>query len=180
MKIITVDGDLIKLAKLGNFDAVAHGCNCFNRMKSGIAVEMMNEFGCDTFPMELTGAGDYNKLGQIDFHSTAMNENQYKARTQKSFKSHMYVINAYTQYNYGKDKYGNVRKNVIYPALQMCMMKIDYYFKDMVVGIPKIGAGLAGGDWDIIFKIIKENMTKVKALIIVEYDVEVEPTLIKI
>jgi O-acetyl-ADP-ribose deacetylase (regulator of RNase III) len=34
------------------------------------------------------------------------------------------------------------------------MRKINHIFKGNHIGMPKIGAGLAGGDWDRIEKII--------------------------
>ena len=39
-----VKGDLIKLTLEGEFDVIAHGCNCFCTMGSGIAVAMKNTF----------------------------------------------------------------------------------------------------------------------------------------
>ncbi len=32
-----INGDLIDLAKNGNFDVIIHGCNCFRTMGVGIA-----------------------------------------------------------------------------------------------------------------------------------------------
>ena len=32
-----IEGNLISLALAGNFDVIAHGCNCFCTMQSGIA-----------------------------------------------------------------------------------------------------------------------------------------------
>lgn len=32
-----IEGDLIQMALNGDFDIIAHGCNCFNTMRSGIA-----------------------------------------------------------------------------------------------------------------------------------------------
>lgn len=39
-----IKGDLIKLALEGEFDVIAHGCNCFCTMGAGIAVAMKNTF----------------------------------------------------------------------------------------------------------------------------------------
>ena len=35
-----VNGDLIKLAKKGKYEAIVHGCNCFNTMGSGLAPQI--------------------------------------------------------------------------------------------------------------------------------------------
>jgi len=64
-----IDGDLIKLAKEGKFDVIAHGCNCFCTMGAGIAPQMAKAFGCndsEIFAMEAPNFyGNINKLGNI-------------------------------------------------------------------------------------------------------------------
>jgi len=40
MKYQEIEGDLIKLAKQGEFDVITHGCNCHNIMGAGIALQM--------------------------------------------------------------------------------------------------------------------------------------------
>lgn len=63
----------------------------------------------------------------------------------------IYVINAFTQYFYGYDG----KKYVSYDA-------ISDIFKDLnemgvkELAIPKVGCGLAGGNWNIVESIIKE------------------------
>lgn len=47
-----IKGDLIELTKLGYFDCITHGCNCFCTMGAGIAVPMKNNFDCHQFPLE--------------------------------------------------------------------------------------------------------------------------------
>ena len=56
------------------------------------------------------------------------------------------VVNSYTQYNYGKNHTDGVSKPLDYEALTMCMRKINHTFKGKRIGLPQIGAGLAGGD----------------------------------
>lgn len=39
-----IHGDLIKLALLGDFDVIVHGCNCFNMMElKRIMMDVMNQ-----------------------------------------------------------------------------------------------------------------------------------------
>src|ERR1044072_1974871 len=98
-----IEGDLIRLALMGNFGVIAHGCNCFCRMESGIAKQMAAHFGCDKFKLEdPIYTGFYNKLGQIDF------EYLHYSKWDKKFEKYpdegdtilysMYVVNLYTQY----------------------------------------------------------------------------------
>jgi O-acetyl-ADP-ribose deacetylase (regulator of RNase III) len=52
-------------------------------------------------------------------------------------------------------------KPIDYDGLQKCLTEAYVYAKnnDLTVHMPKIGAGLAGGDWTKIEKIIKDTMT---------------------
>jgi len=136
-----VDGNLITLAKEGKFDVIAHGCNCHSTMGAGIAPQMAKAFGCDRFIMERIGS-DVNKLGNIDYQTINVNENE------------LIVVNAYTQFNYGRNHADGDAKPLSYEALTLCMKKINILFAGKHIGLPKIGAGLAGGDWRIIKEII--------------------------
>ena len=140
--IKTVQGDLIKMALEGEFDAIVHGCNCFCAMGAGIAKQIKAVFpkayevDCKTYK------GDKAKLGLCTFASYIVNSGRP-----------LKVINAYTQYNYGR---GQV--NVDYEAVRGCMRWIAATFNGKSIGMPKIGAGLAGGDWERIYAIIEEEM----------------------
>jgi len=139
-------GDLIELAKDGEFDVIAHGCNCFCVMGSGIAPNMNIAFGCadpEKYPLESSEyKGDMDKLGRIQF-------SWWKPKG-------VVVINAYTQFHYwNKSPYGI---QLDYDALSMCMRKINYYFSGEKIGLPKIGCGLAGGDWERVKGIIQKEL----------------------
>lgn len=145
-----INGDLIKLAQAGRFDVIAHGCNCFCTMQSGIAPQMARAFGCDGYPMEdLNLRGDINKLGMIEYKSQLVASSVHKEFTK------LYIVNAYTQYEPRV-----AIKPLDYEALTLCMRKINHIFAGQHVGLPKIGAGLAGGDWERIKQIIQTEFTK--------------------
>jgi O-acetyl-ADP-ribose deacetylase (regulator of RNase III) len=149
-----VKGDLIELAKDGNFDVIAHGCNCFCTMGAGIAPLMARAFGCDKFPMESPQyRGNINKLGTIDAH--------------KVDKYSLIVVNAYSQYHYGRNHQDGVASPIDYEALTLCMRKMNMRFKGKHIGLPKIGAGLAGGDWDRIKKIIQDEFTDCNVTVVI-------------
>lgn len=138
-----VTGDLIHLAKNGYFDMIGHGCNCFNTMNSGIAKQIREEWpqlykkDCET------KSGDKSKLG------TYTGSFIYREQNLTAF----WVLNLYTQYAYGRDKV-----YVDYDAIRKCMIKIRQNFLHYRVGLPKIGCGLAGGDWKIVEKIIEDEL----------------------
>lgn len=149
--ISTVTGDLIELATTSHrYKAIAHGCNCFTTMGGGIARTIREKF-----PMAYTE--DYNfmrymskeaKLGKYSSH--------YSSRYDLT------ILNLYTQFKFaGMQGFTGVD----YGAVEKCFTSLNRYFKLLVsnkpkqfdLGIPKIGAGLAGGDWDVIEEIISKT-----------------------
>jgi O-acetyl-ADP-ribose deacetylase (regulator of RNase III) len=44
MSIKYVKGNIITLAKEGEFDVIAHGCNCFCNFGAGLARDIKREF----------------------------------------------------------------------------------------------------------------------------------------
>ena len=150
-------GDLISLAKQGEFDVVVHGCNCFCRMKRGIAPQMAKAFGCDRFPLEgKEFEGDKEKLGQIEYQRVIL-----------STDKELIVVNAYTQYHWNTPGPSGIPLD--YDALWSCFVKVNDAFQGKKVGIPKIGAGLAGGDWQKVESILKEVCGDLGELVVVEY-----------
>jgi O-acetyl-ADP-ribose deacetylase (regulator of RNase III) len=135
-------GDLIKKAKEGDFDLIVHGCNCFCTMGGGIAKGIKKEFP-EAFDADLaTLKGSKEKLGTCSF-----------ARIERDGINFI-VVNAYTQFDYR-----GTGVKVDYHAVRSCMKWIKENFKGNRIGLPKIGAGLAGGDWKRISQIIDEELT---------------------
>ena len=158
-----VEGNLVTLAKKGEFDVIAHGCNCFCTMGAGIAPIMARVFGCDTFPMEHDDyTGDINKLGTIDFERRLVGE-----------LHPLWVVNAYTQYGFGMNHEDGTKAPIDYEALTLCMRKMNKEFKGLHVGLPLIGCGLpligcglAGGDWTIVKQIMQTELKDCKVTIV--------------
>lgn len=148
-----LEGDLITLAKQGKFDVITHGCNCRSIMGAGIAVPMNLHFDCSQFPMELQGASAL-KLGNIDF--------KYDTRFENEGGHPLIVVNSYTQNHPRVDL-----KPIDYEALTLCMRKINIRFKGMHIGLPKLGSGLAGGDWNRIKKIIQRELVDCKTTVVI-------------
>jgi O-acetyl-ADP-ribose deacetylase (regulator of RNase III) len=162
------DGDLIELAEAGEFDVVAHGCNCFCTMGNGIAPQMAEAFGCDNFTLESAiYEGNINKLGQINYETFAIRDDGKIVFDKPQYKGKkLSVVNAYTQYDF---KHHKSQINLDYEALTLCMRKIAHTFEGSHVGLPKIGCGLAGGDWDQVRQIIIKELSKKCKVTIVNY-----------
>jgi len=138
MKAVT--GDLLNLAEAGMFDVIIHGCNCLCNMGSGIAKTVKNRYP-QAFKADCeTVKGDREKLGDYTYSLVGKNKD-------------IILINAYTQYSYSRDKV-----DVDYDAVRNVFSKIKRDYSKKKIGYPLIGAGLAGGDWEIIEAIINEEL----------------------
>jgi len=156
-----IEGNLITLAKEGKFNVITHGCNCLSNMGAGIAPQIAKEFGCDEFKMEKLGP-TIDKLGCIDYETLYWEDDkrwtQYPDENGKWATIKLTVVNSYTQYKYGRNHSDGVNRPLDYEALTLCMRKINETFKGKHIGLPKIGAGLAGGDWNQIKQIIQTEL----------------------
>jgi len=171
MKII--EGDLIALAKQGHFDVITHGCNCFCTMGAGIAVAMKQNFQCDVFPMEHPNyRGDINKLGTIDYLTISLVINKPIKLGNLNLLAPDFggfpltVVNSYTQYHYGSNHIDGKEKPFDYDAITLCMRKINHIFKGKSIGLPKIGCGLARGEWSVVRQILERELVDMDITII--------------
>lgn len=166
-----IKGDLIALARQGKFDVIIHGVNCQNVQGAGIAKQMKKEFGTDTFILEGEKyKGSINKLGCIDYQQMYLEDTErwsrYPDENGKWVTAKVIVVNAYTQFNYGRNHSDGDEKPVDYEAITLCMRKINHRFNGLHIGLPMIGSGLAGGDWNKIKNIIKKELKDCKITIV--------------
>jgi O-acetyl-ADP-ribose deacetylase (regulator of RNase III) len=134
-------GNLLDLAERGDFDVIVQGCNCFNTMGGGIAREIRERYPHVAAVDGKTLRGDYSKLGNWT------SENVLLKNGTVTFD----IINAYTQYNMstGEDVFE-------YTAFALICQKLIHAYGDKRIGLPYIGMGLAGGDKDVIMRMIAE------------------------
>lgn len=136
-----VKGDLVKLALEKKFDVIVHGCNCHCTMAAGIAKIIRSVFP-EAHQADLkTLKGSREKLGTVSFATVTRDDHEIT------------VVNGYTQFDF---KGPGVLAD--YDAIGSVMREVAKMFPGKRIGYPKIGAGLAGGDWAIISKIIDENL----------------------
>jgi O-acetyl-ADP-ribose deacetylase (regulator of RNase III) len=72
---------------------------------------------------------------------------------------YIYIANMIAQHNTGPDKDGN--PPIRYDALRTCLNDVNSaaMLLEATVHMPRIGCGLAGGDWSVVEKIIQETLT---------------------
>ena len=148
MPIISeIKGDIVELGKEGRYEAIVHGCNCFHTFGAGLAPQIKKAWP-EAFKADLhTIKGDKAKLGNF---STYYDEGR-----------DLYVFNLYTQY--GFDRVAG-QPDVDYLAVANAFTRLNKLVPSLtcnspqtennIVGIPMIGAGLAGGHWQAISTII--------------------------
>jgi len=125
---------------------IAHGCNCFHIMGAGVALALRNKWP-EVYRADCrTARGSSAKLGT---YSIALVEN------------HM-ILNMYTQFDLGL---GKADYNAI--AQAFTILNNDF-LNEETIAIPRIGAGLAGGNWNIIAKIIEESTPDIPEIIVYE------------
>lgn len=143
-----IEGDLFLLADSGAFDVIAHQTNCFCLQGAGIAREFAKRFHTDNYLWyKLEGTfrkGDIDKLGNIQSHANII-------ETPIGMENKLLnVVNMYGQYLPGA--------NTDYIALRLCLRKLNHEFKGKRIGLPQLGCGIGGGNWEEVAKIIQEEL----------------------
>jgi O-acetyl-ADP-ribose deacetylase (regulator of RNase III) len=134
-----------------DIDVFVQGCNCFCGFGRGLAEEVLERIPDAYYKADkLTKAADKSKLGTYSF---------------VEIDNGAVVVNAYTQYHYirrknNEPKVKNGRGYVLanYDAIRSVMQKIAIEYPDKHIGVPKIAAGWANGDWEKIQNIIVEEL----------------------
>jgi O-acetyl-ADP-ribose deacetylase (regulator of RNase III) len=132
-------GNLIDLAKNGEFDVIVHGCNCECIMGGGIAKQIKMAFPAAYEADCGTQKADASKIGGISYAKVKLENNR-----------RLVIVNGYTQLLSG----GQVN----YDAVRGVMKQVKQNFYGQRIGYPMIGAGLAGGEWNRIREIIDEEL----------------------
>ncbi len=136
-------GDLMKFTE----SAFGHGCNCQKTMGSGVAKAVKDTYPELTFVDKMDARAPIERLGEI---------------TTVKLKNGKRGYNLYSQFEY----FPRGICHLDYDALESALI---YTTEDMIknglqtLALPKIGAGLAGGDWNRILPIL-ERQSKSSAI----------------
>lgn len=134
MIVETIKGDLAEIYKRGG--VIAHGCNCHHTM-GGLAGFLSCQFP---------------EIGDADEESQYGNPLKLGTWTKAYNEAGGQCFNLYTQFHPGAD--------LRYGALLDCFMNLNKLavvrspLENYKLHIPLIGAGLGGGDWNIISDLI--------------------------
>jgi O-acetyl-ADP-ribose deacetylase (regulator of RNase III) len=122
---------------------IAHGVNCSNRMGAGVAKALYQKWP--------KVKADYHKYCMEKAEMTHFVLGDVNISQQADGKR---IYNCFTQEYFGADG----RKYVSYDAIESIFRKL--MLLEDSIAIPKIGCGLAGGDWNIVSTIINEVTKK--------------------
>jgi O-acetyl-ADP-ribose deacetylase (regulator of RNase III) len=134
--IVYKQGDILE----SDEKIIAHGCNCTGGFGSGFAKAVATRYPSvrDGYLRKHSAVGW--KLGEVQLVGVGDDSGRY-------------VANCATQQRYGKPTEGPY---VSYPAIRQVIASLVKSYPSGFA-MPKIGAGLAGGNWDIISEIINEE-----------------------
>jgi O-acetyl-ADP-ribose deacetylase (regulator of RNase III) len=139
---------MVKLIKGNLFesdaDIIAHGVNCVGGFRSGIAGQIAKLYPEVKEQYLKQHEIDGWKLGDVQFVPTMDGTIIANCATQKEY--------------YPRDKV-----HADYYAIRSCMEQVKFFAQlgnqKNSIAIPKIGCGLAGGDWKIVSRILEEVFT---------------------
>lgn len=133
MTVNIIKGDLLE----SEARYIAHGCNAMGVMGSGVALAIKNKW-----PEGVQSYFDAEELPMGEIFVSETNDAPA-------------IINAITQRRAGADG----RRYVSYDAVDKAMRRAAQYARRQghnSIAIPKIGAGLGGGDWNVIAAILEK------------------------
>lgn len=148
MKIEYRTGDLFST----DIWTIVHGCNAQGVMRSGVAKTVYEQY----HPAYVEYREQYLKENKLQLGSTISVEANGKL-----------IVNAITQEFYGRDG----KRYVSYDAVAEAMHNINRSWRnnsaETHIAMPQIGAGLGGGDWDVIAAIIESELQDIHPVVYV-------------
>lgn len=145
MEIIYRKGDLLET----DCRLIAHGCNAQGVMGSGVAKAIRAKY---------PNAYDIYRGVHLDKGLT-LGENVLAGIPGTT----TIIVNCITQEFYGRD---SSRIYIDYKSIRSCMRNLNTILEMYdEVAMPKIGAGLGGGDWETISIIIEEELTDLQPIV---------------
>ena len=139
-----INGDILIIES----DIIAHQVNCMGKFAKGLALQIRKKYK-EVYTEYM------NLYNSIDNKSELMGECQII----KTYDG-KYVANIFSQYNF----YPKGVRHTDYDALEQSLKFLKFWMKGNKIktcGIPLIGCGLAGGDWDgVVHPMLKDIFEK--------------------
>lgn len=161
MPIKYVKGDLFTT----DIKCIAHGCNTAGVMGSGVAAVVKKKFP-DTYRQyaEYCKPRNFKAEGletQAERSADILGQSFYNQ------EKGVMILNMFTQGDWSR-AFGTDMRYASYDAIDLCFREANEFIKnyeDKRLAIPMIGAGLGGGDWDVIEKIIEKSTPDIEVTV---------------
>jgi len=135
MHIIYKTGDLLQCDE----NIIAHGCNAQGVMGAGVAKAIKEKYP-----------------GSYEYYRYMWHHGMLRPGSILTYQeSDKMIVHMITQPTFGRGPEVYVK----YEAVKSCIEELNRTFTGHSVAMPKIGAGLGGGDWDEIARIIEREST---------------------
>lgn len=154
-----IKGDLLDLAEKGEFDYIAHGCNCFVAMGAGIARQIADKYPEALREDARTRKGDPKKLGDFSIARRFLPTPSLRG---------FWIVNAYTQYRPGADFQSCYLETFLH---KFCLTYVNGRIPPnplIRIGVPWIGCGIGGGNKASVMRIFNK-FSELLDITIVEY-----------
>jgi O-acetyl-ADP-ribose deacetylase (regulator of RNase III) len=127
---------------------IAHICNNIGGWGRGFVISLSNRWSEPEIEYRKWSKQDTFKLGAVQY-----------VRVEPL----LYVANMIAQEGYGKESKPPIR----YPALRNCLASLERQASRHKASIhmPRIGCGLAGGDWTEVEKLIQEKLGNLQVFV---------------
>lgn len=150
-------GNLIDLFNKGEFDVIIHGTSCFNTMEAGIARQIATRFPS----AYMVDKQHYNKgLAKPGGFSFA------------TINGDRFIFNAYTQ---AKPDTGAEVENISQSLESIAVFLTRSELTGIRIGIPKIGCGLGGLDWNTVHPLVSSALAGFDVTCVIYEEPEPEP-----
>ena len=144
-KIQTVYGNVLDFTENA---VMIHGCNCQGVMGSGVALAVKEKYP-EVFVKYYDLCATYDQDERFEFLLGSIQP--------ISIVPNYMIINAFTQFYFG-----TTTRHVNYEALVSSFEETNKLMNrlstELTLYFPKIGAGLGGGNWEIIKTIIEQTV----------------------
>ena len=153
MKINYVKGDATKPVGEGN-KIIVHICNDIGAWGAGFVLALSKRWKGPEQGYRYRNDPNKHKLGNVQYCAV---------------ENDIMVANMIAQHNIGPDSEDN--PPIRYDALKKCLQDVNRVAQEIQASVhmPRIGCGLAGGDWSKVSKIVEETLEHVNIYV---YDFE--------
>ena len=143
-------GDILIALGQGDIDIFGHGCNCRDGFGAGIVTQIAKKYPEVEKRFHYLHDVNLDILGTSDIVETVTGQ---------------HIANLYIQETFGRKG----KRYCSYDAIATSLTELAAFceMENMKCGLPKIGAGLGGGEWKIIESII-DNAFRNSEVIIYE------------